>query len=91
MVLQYLSQEYASSFLSHLISSISGHNLARKVSFINGDIGEILFEESINVIDDPLIKKGLGSRNFDSEGVNCEKLQLIKNGRLKSNNFRYLF
>ena len=72
----------SSSFLSHLISSISGHNLARKVSFINGDIGEILFEESINVIDDPLIKKGLGSRNFDSEGVNCEKLQLIKNGRL---------
>jgi len=72
----------ASSFLSHLISSISGHNLARKVSFINGDIGEILFEESINVIDDPLIKKGLGSRNFDSEGVNCEKLQLIKNGKL---------
>jgi PmbA protein len=73
----------ASSFLSHLISSISGHNLARKVSFINGDIGEILFEENINVIDDPLIKKGLGSRNFDSEGVSCKKLELIKKGRLK--------
>lgn len=72
----------ASSFLSHLISSISGHNLARKVSFINGDIGEILFEESINVMDDPLIKKGLGSRNFDSEGVSCQKLELIKKGRL---------
>ena len=73
----------ASSFLSHLISSISGHNLARKVSFINGDIGEILFQESINVIDDPLILKGLGSRNFDSEGVSCKKLELIKKGRLK--------
>ena len=72
----------SSSFLSHLISSISGHNLARKVSFINGDIGEILFKEGINVIDDPLIKKGLGSRNFDSEGVNCKKLELIKNGKL---------
>jgi PmbA protein len=72
----------ASSFLSHLVSSISGHNLARKVSFINGDIGEILFEENINVIDDPLIKKGLGSRNFDSEGVSCKKLELIKKGRL---------
>jgi PmbA protein len=72
----------ASSFLSHLISSISGHNLARKVSFIDGDIGEILFEESVNVIDDPLIKKGLGSRNFDSEGVSCKKLELIKKGRL---------
>ena len=72
----------SSSLLSHLISSISGHNLARKVSFINGDIGEILFREGINVIDDPLIKKGLGSRNFDSEGVNCKKLELIKNGKL---------
>jgi PmbA protein len=67
--------------LSHLISSISGHNLARKVSFIKGDIGEILFQENINVIDDPLIKKGLGSRNFDSEGVNCKKLELIKKGK----------
>jgi PmbA protein len=72
----------SSSFLAHLISSISGHNLARKVSFIKGDIGEILFQENINVIDDPLIKKGLGSRNFDSEGVDCEKLELIKKGKV---------
>ena len=72
----------SSSFLSHLISSISGHNLARKVSFIKGDIGEILFQENINIIDDPLIKRGLGSRNFDSEGVDCEKLELIKKGKL---------
>jgi len=72
----------SSSFLSHLISSIYGHNLARKVSFIKGDIGEILFQENISVIDDPLIKKGLGSRNFDSEGVDCEKLELIKKGKL---------
>jgi PmbA protein len=56
--------------------------LARKVSFIKGDIGEILFQENINVIDDPLIKKGLGSRNFDSEGVDCKKLELIKKGKL---------
>ena len=72
----------SSSFLSHLISSISGHNIARKVSFIKGDIGEILFQENINVIDDPLIKKGLGSRNFDSEGVACDKLELVKKGKL---------
>ena len=72
----------SSTFLSHLISSISGHNLARKVSFIKGDIGEILFQENINLIDDPLIKRGLGSKNFDSEGVTCEKLELIKNGKL---------
>jgi len=74
----------SSSFLSHLISSIYGHNLARKVSFIKGDIGEILFQENISVIDDPLIKKGLGSRNFDSEGVDCEKLELIKKGKLNN-------
>ena len=72
----------SSTFLSHLISSISGHNLARKVSFIKGDIGEILFQKNINIIDDPLIKRGLGSKNFDSEGVTCEKLELIKDGKL---------
>jgi PmbA protein len=72
----------ASSFLSHLISSISGHNLARKVSFIKGEIGEILFKENINVIDDPLMKRGLGSKNFDSEGVNCKKLKLTNEGKL---------
>ena len=72
----------SSSFLSNLLSSISGHNLARKVSFIKGDIGEILFKENINVIDDPLIKKGLGSKNFDSEGVSCKKIDLITKGKL---------
>jgi PmbA protein len=72
----------SSSFLSNLISSISGHNLARKVSFIKGDIGEVLFQENINVIDDPLIKKALGSKNFDSEGVSCKKLKLIDKGKL---------
>jgi PmbA protein len=64
------------------MSSISGHNLARKISFIKGDIGEILFQDNINVIDDPLIKRGLGSRNFDSEGVDSKKLELIKKGKL---------
>jgi len=54
----------SSSFLSHLISSISGHNLARKVSFIKGDIGEILFQENINVIDDPLIKERIRIKKF---------------------------
>ena len=74
----------SSSFLSHLLSSISGHNLARKVSFIKGEIGEKLFPENINVVDDPLILKGLGSKNFDSEGVTCNKLNIIKEGKLNS-------
>ncbi len=41
-----------------------------------------MFQKNINIIDDPLIKRGLGSKNFDSEGVTCEKLELIKDGKL---------
>ena len=39
---------------------------------------------SINIFDDPLIQRGLGSQPFDSEGVISKKLQLVKNGQLQN-------
>jgi predicted Zn-dependent protease len=41
-----------------------------------------LFQENINVIDDPLIKKDWDQEIFDSEGVGCKKLELIKKENL---------
>ena len=42
------------------------------------------FSNSINIIDKPDIIKGLGSKNFDSEGVKSETINLVKEGVLKS-------
>jgi len=77
-----LEPRIASSLLAHFIGSISGHNLARKVSFIKGEVGESIFNEEVNIIDDPKIPRGLGTKKFDNEGVRCQKLNVIINGKL---------
>ena len=52
--------------------------------FLKNKINQQVFADSINVIDKPDIIKGMGSQNFDSEGVNSNTLQLIENGILKN-------
>ena len=70
--------------LSVFASAISASAIARGTSFLKDKIDEQVFADSINVIDKPDIIKGMGSQNFDSEGVNSNTLQLIENGILKN-------
>ncbi len=70
--------------LSVFASAISASAIARGTSFLKDKIDQQVFANSINVIDKPDIIKGMGSQNFDSEGVNSNTLQLIKNGILKN-------
>ena len=39
-----------------------------------------IFSKEINIVDDPLIKRGIGSQCFDSEGVKNNKLNLVNKG-----------
>ena len=73
-----------------LSSAISAGAISRGTSFLKNKIGEEIFPKSLNVIDNPKIKKGLGSKNFDSEGVETNNLKLIENGVLKKLFSRYL-
>ena len=70
--------------LSAFASAISASAIARGTSFLKDKIDQQVFANSINVIDKPDIIKGMGSQNFDSEGVNSNTLQLIENGILKN-------
>jgi len=70
--------------LSAFASAISASSIARGTSFLKDKIDQQVFANSINVIDKPDINKGMGSQNFDSEGVNSNTLQLIENGILKN-------
>ena len=72
----------SSSLLGHLGGAINGAAIARGVSFLKDKMGEQLFPQSITVIDDPHIKRGHGSRPFDGEGLQAEKLNIIKEGVL---------
>lgn len=73
----------AKSLLSTFGSAISGSSFARGTSFLKDSLGKQVFDKNINIIDDPLIKKALGSQNFDGEGVKNKKINLVENGILK--------
>jgi len=74
----------SASLIGHLVSAINGSAIARKTSFLKDKLGERLFASGINVIDDPLRRRGLRSQPFDAEGVAGARMALIENGVLKS-------
>jgi PmbA protein len=74
----------AGSIVGHLVSAINGAAIARKTSFLKDKLGERLFQQGINIIDDPLRKRGLRSRPFDAEGVAVKRIALVEDGVLKT-------
>ncbi len=74
----------AKGMLSAFASAISSSAIARGTSFLKDQLNEQIFSNSINIIDKPDIIKGLGSKNFDTEGVKSDTLNLVKEGVLKS-------
>lgn len=78
------SPEMARSFLGSIALALMGDNIFRKNSFLRDRIGIKIANEGITLKDDPLIPGKIGSRYFDSEGVESKPLSLIENGVLKA-------
>jgi PmbA protein len=72
------------SLLGSFAGAINGSAIARGTSFLKESMGKAVFTPSIRIIDDPLIKRGQGSRPFDAEGVANRKIALIDQGVLQS-------
>lgn len=72
----------ADVFLGSLLGAISGPAIARGNSFLKSKMGERIFAEGIDVIEDPLRAWGHGSRAFDGEGVPVKARALIEDGVL---------
>ena len=73
----------ARGILSTFASAISSSAISRGTSFLRDKINKKIFSDEINMFDKPDILKGLGSRNFDSEGVKTDTLKLVDQGVLK--------
>ena len=74
----------AGSLVSHLASAVNGAAVARKTSFLKDRLGQRLFRPGIQVLDDPLRRRGLRSRPFDAEGVATRRLAVVEDGVLAS-------
>ena len=70
--------------IGYLASAVSGNSIARGTSFLKDSLGKQIFSKEINIIDDPKIPKGLGSRPFDGEGLRTNKKEIVKNGVLET-------
>ena len=76
--------QVAGSLVGHFASAINGSSIARKTSFLRDKLGEQIFARGINIVDDPLRRRGLRSRPFDAEGVAGRKQNLVEDGVLKT-------
>jgi len=77
-------QRVAKSLLDPFANAISASSFARGTSFLKDKLNKNIFSKDINIIDDPLISKALGSQIFDSEGVKSNKVTLVKEGSLEN-------
>lgn len=76
--------ETAASLLRALAIAASGPTLYRGTSFLVGRLGDRLAGSGVTVVDDPLIRGGLGSRPFDGEGLPSRRTVLVDRGVLTS-------
>ena len=71
------------SIAGHFALAINGSAIARKTSFLKDMLNKQVANTSINIVDDPFLERGLGSRLFDAEGLGSRKYTLIKDGVLQ--------
>lgn len=79
-----LAAEVAGGLFGALMSAISGGNLYRKSSFLEGALGEQLFPEWLTLDERPYLPRALGSASFDSDGLATRAQPFIEKGRLVS-------
>jgi PmbA protein len=66
-----------------VLGALSGRSIQQKQSFLHDQKNKAIASRKLTLIDDPHIKKGLGSRLFDSEGMAARKMTIIEEGVLK--------
>ena len=77
-------QRISGSLVSAMFGAITGTSIARGVSFLKDKMDETLFNTDIQIIDDPLMSRGHGSRPYDGEGIVPVTRHLIKDGKLQT-------
>ncbi|TFF34605.1 metalloprotease PmbA [Pseudomonas sp. RIT623] len=78
------SAELAGGLFGSFLSAISGGNLYRKSSFLEGTIGQRLFPTWLTLDERPHIPRALGSAAFDGDGLATYAKPFVDKGELVS-------
>ncbi len=74
----------ARSILGTFAGTIVGGALWRKSSYLLDRLDTEVASSLVDIIDDPLIPRGPGSRPFDGEGLRTRRNQIVERGVLKT-------
>ncbi|MBY8974187.1 TldD/PmbA family protein [Rhodobacteraceae bacterium NNCM2] len=70
--------------IGHLLSAINGTSIARGSSWLLDAMGKTVMPAGIDLIEDPLLRRGPASRPFDAEGMAAAERKLVEDGVLTS-------
>ncbi len=76
--------EVATGLIGHFLAAISGGNLYRKSSFLEGALGQQLFPEWMRLDERPHLRRALGSAAYDGDGLATFDKAFVEDGRLVS-------
>lgn len=76
--------EAAGALLSCFSGCVLGGSVWRKSSYLAARLGTQVASPCVTIVDDPLIKRGPGSRAFDGEGVACRINPVVEDGMLRT-------
>ena len=78
------SAELAGGLFGSFLGAISGDNLYRKSSFLEGAIGQKLFPEWLTIDERPHLMRAMGSSSFDGDGLATYAKPFVEKGELVS-------
>jgi PmbA protein len=78
--------EAAGGFLGGLFAAFNAENVLEQRSFLAGKKGTTIASPLVSITDDGIMRRGIGSRPFDGEGVQSRRTVVVDHGVLN----RYL-
>ncbi len=76
------SRSAVRSLWGHLFGAISGGHIYRKSSFLLDKLGKQVLSKNFTVIEDPFVKGGFASRNYDADAVAVNRSEIVSEGML---------
>jgi PmbA protein len=67
-----------------LLGPLGAASLQQKRSYLEGKLGAAVGSPLLDLTDDPLVVRGLGSRLYDGEGIAARRFPIFEGGALRS-------
>lgn len=68
--------------VSSLLGPLAASSIQQKRSYLEGKVGTAVGSAKLDLRDDPLVRRGLGSRRYDSEGLAARPFPIFERGVL---------